>query len=78
MVRELATAEKANETYISRALRLTMLAPDIVEAVLDGRQPEGMTLPRLLEGVATEWIELRTSPRSAGHAIQATDAAARP
>lgn len=55
-VRELAQAEKVNETYISRALRLTLLAPDMVEAVLDGRQPEEMTLPTLMERVAVEWI----------------------
>jgi hypothetical protein len=36
-------------------LRLTLLAPDIVEAILDGGQPEGMTLPGLMEGVAAEW-----------------------
>lgn len=54
-VRELAKAEKVNETYISRALRLTLLAPDMVEAVLDGRQPEGMTLPRMMEEVAVDW-----------------------
>jgi hypothetical protein len=38
-------------------LRLTLLAPDIVEAILDGRQPEGMTLPGLMDGVAVEWRE---------------------
>jgi hypothetical protein len=54
-VRELAKAEKVNETYISRALRLTLLAPDVVEAILDGRQPDGMTLPGLMEGVEVEW-----------------------
>ena len=54
-VRELAKAEKVNETYISRALRLTLLAPDVVESILDGRQPEGMKLPGLMEGVAVEW-----------------------
>jgi len=32
---------------VSRLLRLTLLAPDIVEAILDGRQSEVMTLPRL-------------------------------
>ena len=57
-VRELAKAEKVNETYISRALRLTLLAPDTVEAILYGRQPEGMTLPGLREGVAVEWGRL--------------------
>jgi hypothetical protein len=50
-VRELATTEKVNKTCISRALRLTMLVLDIVEAILDTRRPNGMTLPRLLEGV---------------------------
>ncbi len=54
-VRELVKAEKVNETYISRALRLTLLAPDMVEAILDGRQAEGMMLPALMQGVAVEW-----------------------
>ena len=58
-VRELAQAEKVNETYISRALRLTLLAPDMLEAILDGRQPEGMTLPQLMEGETTEWADQR-------------------
>jgi hypothetical protein len=36
-------------------LRLTLLAPDIVEAILDGQQPEGMTLPSLMEPFPVEW-----------------------
>jgi hypothetical protein len=36
-------------------LRLTLLAPDIIEAVLDGRQPERMTLPGLMEPFPVEW-----------------------
>ena len=52
---ELAAAEKINAPYVSRILRLTLLAPAVVEAILDGRQPEGMTLPGLMEGVATQW-----------------------
>jgi hypothetical protein len=36
-VRELAEAERVSHSYISRILRLTLLAPDIVERILDGR-----------------------------------------
>ena len=38
----------------SRVPRLTLLAPDIVDAMLDGRQPEGMTLPGLMEPFPVE------------------------
>ena len=38
-IREIADAEKINESYVGRVLRLTLLAPDIVEAILGGRQP---------------------------------------
>jgi len=41
-VEEIAAKEKINPSHISRALRLTLLAPDMVDAVLDGRQPDGM------------------------------------
>ena len=56
---EIAAAEKINDSYVSRVLRLTLLAPDIVEAILDGRQPEGMTLPGFLKGVAVVWERQR-------------------
>ena len=52
---ELAAAEKINSSYVSRLLRLTLLAPDIVAAILDGRQPEGMTLPGLMEFFPVDW-----------------------
>ena len=52
---EIAAAEKINDSFVSRLLRLTLLAPDIVEAILDGRQPEGMTLPGLMEPFPLEW-----------------------
>jgi len=52
---ELAAAEKINSSYVSRLLRLTLLAPDIVEAILDGRQPGEMTLPGLMEPFPVEW-----------------------
>ena len=56
---ELAAAEKINSSYVSRLLRLTLLCPDIVEAILDGRQPAGMTLPALMEPFPVEWDRQR-------------------
>lgn len=60
-INELAAAEKINPSYVSRVLRLTLLAPDIVEAILDGRQPDGMTLPGLMEPFPMEWDTQRHS-----------------
>lgn len=58
-INELAAAEKINSSYVSRLLRLTLLSPDIVEAILDGRQQEGMTLPGLMEPFPVEWGDQR-------------------
>jgi len=52
---ELAAADKINSSYVSRLLRMTLLSPDIVEAILDGRQPVGMTLPGLMKPFHVEW-----------------------
>jgi len=54
-VSELAAAEQVDRGYIGSFLRLTLLAPDIVEAVLDGRMPDGVGLPRLLKPWPGEW-----------------------
>ena len=54
-VAELAQREKVTKSFMSRVLRLTLLAPDIVEAILDGKQPEEMRLVDLLEGFPVEW-----------------------
>ena len=56
-IKEIAAAEKINESYVSRVLRLTLLAPDIVEAILDGRQAPEVTLPGLMEPFPVEWGE---------------------
>jgi hypothetical protein len=61
-VKELAAAEKVNLSYLCRVLRLTLLAPDVVEAILDGRQPEGMTLPWLMRRFEVEWRRQRPRP----------------
>ena len=54
-IKEIAAKEKINESYVSRVLRMTLLAPEIVEAILDGRQVPQMTLPVLTEPFPVEW-----------------------
>ena len=54
-VRELADGEGVKPSYAAGMLRLTLLAPDLVEAILDGRQPEGVTLPGLMKPFPVEW-----------------------
>jgi hypothetical protein len=56
---ELAAAENINPSYVSRVLRLTLLAPEIVEAILDGQQPASLELPRLLSPFPLEWLDQR-------------------
>ncbi len=63
-ITELAAAEKINPSYVSRVLRLTLLAPKMVEAILDGRQPKRVTLPGLLEPFPVEWIQQPGCPLS--------------
>ena len=58
-VGEIAVREKINKSYVSRILRLTLLAPDIVEAILDGRQSVGVTLPILMESFPVDWLGQR-------------------
>ncbi|MFC3205613.1 hypothetical protein [Aquamicrobium soli] len=54
-VEDIATAEKINPSYVSRVLRLTLLAPAIVEAILDGRQGPEITLAALMKPFPVEW-----------------------
>ena len=63
---ELAAAEKIDRSYLGKTLRLTLLAPDIVEAILDGRQPYALALPALLEGLPSLWVEQRSSMPETG------------
>ena len=58
-VSELAAAEKLDRGYLGRILMLTLLAPDIVEAILDGRQPAELGVHVLREGFPVEWGEQR-------------------
>ena len=54
-INELAEREGIAPSYMTRILRLTLLAPDIVEAILDGRQGPEVTFARLLKGFSVEW-----------------------
>lgn len=44
---------------MSRLLRFTILAPDIIEAVLDGREPEGFCQNKLTGAIPADWEEQR-------------------
>ena len=54
-IRELAEHEGIAPSYMTRVLRLTLLAPDIVEAILDGRQGPEVTLARAMEPFPLFW-----------------------
>ena len=57
---ELAKAENVNDSYLSRILRLTLVAPDIIEAILSGHQPSTLQLDDLLKPLPTEWERQRS------------------
>lgn len=59
-VTELAAALRLDRSFVARMLRLTLLAPDIVEAILSGDEPSGLTYKQLSSGKVPElWCEQR-------------------
>jgi hypothetical protein len=52
---DLAKAEKVNASYLSRILRLTLLSPDIVEAIVTGRQHSTLQVDDLLKPLPSLW-----------------------
>jgi hypothetical protein len=60
-VRDLAEAEAINESYLRRVLRLTLTAPKIVEAILEGTQPASLELHDLLKPSPVEWNKQRAT-----------------
>ena len=60
-ISEMAAAERIDRGYLGRILQLTLLAPDIVEAILDGRQPAELGLPALMGPFPLEWDTQRTA-----------------
>jgi hypothetical protein len=60
-ITDLAEQEGVTDAYVCRLLPLTCLAPDIVEAMLDERQPKGLTLSEMLGNGPLAWEEQRTA-----------------
>ena len=56
---ELAHKHDVDRSYVGRMLKLTSLAPDIVEAILAGNEPSGLSLGTLREGVPLGWEQQR-------------------
>lgn len=59
-IHEIAATEKVNASYVSRVLRLALLAPDIIEAILDGRSA-GLRMEQLLRPFPADWEKQRQS-----------------
>lgn len=60
-IAEMADKERINRSYLSRTLRLSLLAPDIVEAILNGTQPVTLRLADLEGPFSIDWQEQRTA-----------------
>jgi hypothetical protein len=60
-ITDLAEQEGVTDAYVCRLLPLTCLAPDIVEAMLDGRQPKGLRLAEMLGNTPVVWEGQRMS-----------------
>ena len=60
---EVAKAEKVNDSYVSRILRLTLIAPDIIDAILTGRQSSTLQLDDLLKPLPAAWERQRSELR---------------
>jgi hypothetical protein len=54
-IRELAKAEKINESYLGRVLRLTLLSPDIIQTILSGHQASGLELADFFKPFPLDW-----------------------
>ena len=58
-VSELAQKAKQERAFLFRALSLVNLAPDIIEAILNGKEPSSLTLSKLRKGFPEDWTEQR-------------------
>ncbi len=60
-VTELAEALGGDRSYVGRIMRLAQLAPDIVEAIVRGEEPSGLSIEKLLKGIPIVWANQRES-----------------
>ncbi len=58
-VTELAEVLDVDRSYVSRIMRLALLAPDIVEGIVGGEEPSGLSLERLVKGMPVVWEDQR-------------------
>ncbi len=59
-ISELARDLDVDSSYVARTLKLTTLAPDIVEAIINGEEPSGLSLSKLVKTFPLDWSEQRT------------------
>lgn len=59
-IKDIAARENIDPSYVSDVLRLNLLAPDIVQMILDGKQPPTVNLARLRQRLSSDWLEQRT------------------
>jgi hypothetical protein len=62
-ITDLAEQEGVTDAYACQVLSLTCFAPDVVEAILDGRQPKGLTLADVLGNGPLAWNAAQGEPR---------------
>jgi len=59
-ISELARTLNVDGSYVTRILKMTTLSPDIVEAIINGEEPNGLSLARLTRSFPEEWSEQRS------------------
>ena len=58
---EIAQRYELSDAHVRRLLRFAYLAPDIVEAIVEGRQPRILTVKLLLRGISLDWADQRAA-----------------
>ena len=66
-ISEMAAAERIDRGYLGRVLQLTLLAPDIVEPILDGRHAAELGLPKLMRSFPVDWPGQRAAFAEVAH-----------